>query len=59
MTNELRQGLEKVMKANDVDRWFNTTNKAFNNQKPSEVAEQGQADQLWRMIHLLEAGIPA
>ena len=58
MTNELRQGLEKVMKADDVDHWFNTINKAFNNQKPSEVVQQGQADQLWRMIHLLEAGIP-
>jgi len=57
MTNELRQGLEKIMKVDAVDQWFNTTNKAFNNQKPSEVVQQGQEAQLWRMIHLLEAGL--
>jgi len=58
MTNELRQGLEKIMKADAVDQWFNTFNKAFGNQKPSEVVQRGQESQLWRMIHLLEAGLP-
>ena len=58
MTNELRQGLEKIMKADAIDRWFNTSNKAFDNLKPSEVVQRGQEAQLWRMIHLLEAGIP-
>jgi|ETNmetMinimDraft_26_1059896.scaffolds.fasta_scaffold109909_3 hypothetical protein len=58
MTNELRQGLGEIMKADAVDQWFNTTNKAFNNQKPSEIVRQGQEAQLWRMIHFLGAGLP-
>ena len=58
MTNELRQGLEKIIKADAVDQWFNTTNKAFADQKPFEIVQQGQEAARWRMIHLLEAGLP-
>jgi hypothetical protein len=56
MTNELRQGLEKVMSADHIDEWFNTVNKAFGNKKPCDVVQEGHGDRLWRMIHLLEEG---
>jgi hypothetical protein len=58
MTNELRDGLEKIMKADAVDTWYDTYNEAFGGLKPSEVVRRGKEGQLWRMIHLLEAGMP-
>jgi len=31
---------------------------AFDGLKPLEVIERGEVDRLWRMIYLLEAGLP-
>jgi len=36
--------------------WLITPNQAFDQQPPLELIKQGQADQLWEMIHQLRQG---
>ncbi len=54
----LQQGLARTMKAEFVGEWLRTPNGAFDGLKPIEVIERGEVDRLWRMIYLLEAGLP-
>lgn len=57
--NRLQQALSRVMKADFVGQWLQTPNDAFGGLKPLEVIERGEIDQLWRMIYLLESGVPS
>jgi len=54
----LREGLEAVMEPGYIGEWLQSPNDSFNGLKPLEVIERGQIDRIWRMIHLLESGVP-
>ena len=56
--SRLQQGLSTIMKAEFVGEWLRTPTDAFDGLKPIEAIERGQVDRLWRMIYLLEAGLP-
>jgi DNA-binding transcriptional regulator YiaG len=57
--NRLQQALSGVMKEEFVGPWLQAPNEAFGGLKPLEVIERGEIDRLWRMIYLLESGVPS
>ncbi|MCE9552148.1 MAG: helix-turn-helix domain-containing protein [Planctomycetes bacterium] len=54
----LYDGLVGVIDADFVGQWLQAPNDAFDGLKPLEVIERGQMDRIWRMIYLLESGVP-
>jgi len=56
--SRLQQGLSAIMKAEFVGEWLRMPTDAFDGLKPLEVIERGEVDRLWRMIYLLESGLP-
>jgi DNA-binding transcriptional regulator YiaG len=54
----LQHGLTRIMKADFVSEWLQTPNEAFDGLKPVEVIERGEIDRLWRMVYLVESGVP-
>lgn len=54
----LQQALGRVMQVDFVAEWLQTPNEAFGGLKPLEVVERGEVDRIWRMIYLLESGVP-
>ncbi|WP_143184895.1 antitoxin Xre/MbcA/ParS toxin-binding domain-containing protein [Rubritalea squalenifaciens] len=42
----------------EVRTWLKEHNDAFEDTTPAQVIERGEADRIWRMIHLLESGQP-
>ena len=55
----LCNALGEVMKPESVGRWLVTPNPAFDGLKPVELAERGEVDRLWAMVHQLRSGSPA
>lgn len=55
----LQRALTTVIEPSYVGEWLQTPNDAFEGLKPLEVIERGQIDRLWRMIYILESGVPA
>ncbi len=55
----LQNGLLQIMKEDFVGEWLQTPNSAFDGLKPIEVIERGEVDRIWRMVHLVESGVPA
>jgi DNA-binding transcriptional regulator YiaG len=55
----LQEALATVVKSDYVGQWLQAPNKAFDGLKPLEVIERGETDRIWRMIHLLESGVPS
>lgn len=55
----LQEALTTVVKSDYVGQWLQAPNKAFDGLKPLEVIERGETDRIWRMIHLLESGVPS
>ncbi|HEX4412174.1 MAG TPA: hypothetical protein VH107_01010 [Lacipirellulaceae bacterium] len=55
----LQQGLATVIEPEFIGEWLQAPNESFDGLKPLEVIERGQIDRLWRMIHLLESGVPS
>ncbi len=51
--------LAKVMDPAFVGTWLETPNEAFDRLKPLEVIERGETDRIWRMIFLVESGVPS
>lgn len=56
--SRLHAGLSRIMKPTHIAEWLQTPNTAFNDLKPLEVIERGEADRLWQMIYELESGMP-
>lgn len=54
----LQNGLLRIMKDDFVGEWLQTPNSAFDGLKPIEVIERGEVDRIWRMVHLVESGVP-
>lgn len=61
MTNQgierFQQKLAEVIQAEEIPRWLETPNEAFDGLKPLEVIERGEIDRLWNMIYYLESGV--
>lgn len=55
----LQEALASVLEEDSIGGWLATPNPAFDGLKPLEVIERGELDRLWRMIYLLESGMPA
>ncbi len=55
----LCNALGEVMKPESVGKWLVTPNPAFEGLKPVELAERGEVDRLWSMVHQLRSGNPA
>jgi hypothetical protein len=55
----LQQALAGVIEQAFIGEWLETPNDAFDGLKPLEVIERGQTDRIWRMIYLLESGVPS
>lgn len=55
----LYQALSRVMRSDSVGQWLQTPNEAFADLKPLEVVERGETDRIWRMIYLMESGVPS
>jgi Protein of unknown function (DUF2384) len=47
----------EVVRAEEIPRWLDTPNDAFDGLKPLEVIERGEIDRLWNMIFYLESGV--
>lgn len=56
--DRLRQGLAGVMKPEYIGQWLRSPLEAFDGLKPIEVVERGEIDRIWRMIYMLESGMP-
>ena len=54
----LHRALTAVMKADYVPQWLQEPNDAFGGLKPIEVVERGEIDRIWRMVYVLESGMP-
>ncbi len=54
----LQQALATVVDPQYIGEWLQTPNDAFNGLKPLEVVERGQIDRIWRMVYVLESGVP-
>lgn len=55
----LQEALATVVKSDYVGQWLQAPNEAFDGLKPLEVIERGETDRIWRMIYLLESGVPS
>lgn len=55
----LQEALATVVHADYVGQWLQAPNQAFGGLKPLEVIERGETDRIWRMIYLLESGVPS
>ncbi|MBA3482444.1 MAG: DUF2384 domain-containing protein [Pirellulales bacterium] len=55
----LHDSLATVIEPDFLGEWLQSPNDAFGGLKPLEVIERGQVDRIWRMIYLLEAGVPS
>ena len=55
----LQQALSNVIQPDYVGEWLQAPNDAFAGLKPLEVIERGETDRIWRMIHLLQSGVPS
>jgi hypothetical protein len=49
--------LAEVVADDEIPRWLDTPNPAFDGLKPLEVIERGEVDRLWNMIFYLESGV--
>jgi hypothetical protein len=49
--------LAEVVADDEIPRWLDTPNPAFDGLKPLEVIERGEIDRLWNMIFYLESGV--
>lgn len=52
----LCNALGEVMKPESVGRWLVAPNSAFDGLKPIELAERGEIDRLWSLVHQLRSG---
>ena len=55
--SRLTHALCEVIKSAALGTWLQTPNSAFNDLKPLEVIERGEADRLWSMIFVLRSGV--
>lgn len=55
----LERALAGLMEGDFICEWLQTPNKAFDNLKPLEVVQRGEARRIWRMIYQLESGSPS
>jgi len=53
--DRLLDGLSRVMEPAQVGRWLKQPNAAFDGSAPLQVAERGEMDRIWRMLHDLES----
>jgi len=53
--DRLLDGLSRVMEPAQVGRWLKQPNAAFDGSTPLQVAERGEMDRIWRMLHDLES----
>jgi len=56
--DRLRDGLAGVMEPEQVGRWMETPNPAFDGSTPMRVIERGEIDRIWRMLDDVESGQP-
>lgn len=59
--NELEKikfALSEVIREENVENWINSKNKAFNDEKPIDLINQGRQDEIWQMIYFLKSGSP-
>lgn len=54
----LTKALEQLVEPSSIGPWFMEPNASFNGSTPAQLVERGEADRIWRMIHLLESGQP-
>lgn len=55
----LQEALAEVVEPDYVGQWLQAPNDAFEGLKPLEVIERGETDRIWRMIYVLESGVPS
>lgn len=55
----LRNALAQVIDEEAIADWMAMPNPAFDGLKPLELLERGETDRLWRMVHMLHAGMPS
>jgi DNA-binding transcriptional regulator YiaG len=56
-TERFQARLAEVVRPEEIPRWLDTPNDAFDGLKPIEVIERGEIDRLWNMIFYLESGV--
>ena len=56
-TERFQARLSEVVRREEIPRWLDTPNDAFDGLKPLEVIERGEIDRLWSMIYYLESGV--
>jgi hypothetical protein len=57
--DRLHAALCQVVDPSEIGPWMERPNPAFEDFKPLELLERGQADRLWRMVYYLESGSPS
>jgi len=53
----LLTALSELMPAAHVGEWMRRPNDAFQGQSPLHIMERGEADQIWEMIHQIDANV--
>jgi len=54
----LLDALSKVTDAAEIGEWLREPNEGFGGSTPMQIIERGEADQVYRMIFLIESGQP-
>jgi len=47
-----------ILGEEELTRWLEKPNSAFDGSTPLQVIERGETDRLWRTVHELESGEP-
>lgn len=55
---DIRSRLERLLDPELIDSWLNSPNTGFNGKKPIDLIINGDTNQLYRMLYVLETGEP-
>ena len=55
---KIRLALKEIIKESAIDDWLNSPNSSFDNQVPLKMIEEGNTEDIWDMIELLNSGEP-
>ena len=55
---KIKLALSDLICEEQIEKWLNAENKAFNSEKPIDLINQGRQNEIWRMMSDLRSGAP-
>jgi len=57
--DRLRRQLDRVVQAGTIGAWLAEPNDAFDGDAPADLIANGKVDLLWKMVFMLQSGVPS